>query len=477
MKLSGIVYPSQVEEENTPTTNYALATGENGAGQAGVGWSQRVAPYSILEPLACIELTNIVSMQCSFKLSVAKLSDKTLRTVGGASDGQLGTGNQLGRCHWQDPGLTDVETFAVGGAHVIALAAGKLWGWGGNNHGEVGNGEGGEGERSIHEPVEVLDCPSGVVEVAAGIGVSYARTSSGEIYRWGKPSGEAEYKVPTRVLEGVAGITQMSCSEDHLVVLKSNGTVWAMGSNTYGQLGNNSTVSSHGALVQCTGVSTASAVGAGGYHTAVLLSNGEVLTCGRNNVGQLGNGEEGGSAPSKLVLESVLTGASHLSVGRYYNLAKVGSGIKGWGLNGSTFNGPAGIEGSGQLGDGTAKNKPSPVAMNISGSIAGFAAGEQHSVIWLSSGSIPAAKTYLTAGTGSLTAFWEDTQEARVEWRVYLPSKENEDFKNSGTLPAGTTEHTVSGLESGVVYEVAVNGNLSSDTNSFGKRLMEGTPT
>ncbi len=74
----------------------------------------------------------------------------------------------------------------------------------------------------------------------------------------------------------------------HTVALKNDGTVWAWGNNSNGQLGNG-TMTSTSVPVQISGL-TAVILAAGTAHTVALKNDGTVWTWGDNTYGQLGNG-------------------------------------------------------------------------------------------------------------------------------------------------------------------------------------------
>jgi len=79
----------------------------------------------------------------------------------------------------------------------------------------------------------------------------------------------------------------------HTLALRSDGTVWAWGDNTYDQLGlgSSSTVTTSTSPVAVTGLTgkTFTAVAAGAQHSLALCSDHTVWAWGYNNYGQLGN--------------------------------------------------------------------------------------------------------------------------------------------------------------------------------------------
>ncbi len=150
----------------------------------------------------------------------------------------------------------------------------------------------------------------------------------------------------TDVLQMVGGFA-------HTLALLSDGTVRAWGDNTYGQLGDGTysfsltpeKVRDESGTGYLSGVSQ---VAAGGYHSMALFKeDGSVVAWGKNDRGQLGNGDDGGNSvaiPTKVVTpdgDGVLVGVSQISAGGSHSLALKDGNVLAWGDN--TY---------GQLGNG-----------------------------------------------------------------------------------------------------------------------------
>ena len=83
-----------------------------------------------------------------------------------------------------------------------------------------------------------------VVQVAAGVNHSMARTASGELYAWGQGfrgqlghGGKEDVAVP-RVVDGIEGVvTGMACGGNNSLVTTAEGRVLVFGFGMYGQLG------------------------------------------------------------------------------------------------------------------------------------------------------------------------------------------------------------------------------------------------
>jgi hypothetical protein len=99
--------------------------------------------------------------------------------------------------------------------------------------------------------------------------------------------------------------------EGHTVILKSDGTVWTMGRNSSGQLGdttnNNSSVP-----VQVSGLTDVVAVAAGIDHSMAITSTGALYLWGANDKGQLGNTPGG---PTDMYIREEL---KHISYARQW---------------------------------------------------------------------------------------------------------------------------------------------------------------
>ncbi|MBN8457580.1 MAG: RCC1 repeat-containing protein [Verrucomicrobia bacterium] len=202
-------------------------------------------------------------------------------------------------------------------------------------------------------------------------------------------------------VSALSGKTVMAVATggSHSLALCSDGTVAAWGSNSYGQLGDNTTAnrSVPVAVNTAAGVSALSgktvvAVATGGYHSLALCSDGTVAAWGRNYYGRLGdNTSTDRSVPvavSTAAGVSALSGktVSAVAAGLSHSLALCTDGtVAAWGYNGS-----------GQLGDKTNTNRSVPVAVTVVGyalagkTVKAVAAGGDHSLALCSDGTVAA---------------------------------------------------------------------------------------
>lgn len=144
-------------------------------------------------------------------------------------------------------------TPAMDGAwqHTIALRAdGTVWAWGANDHGQLGSGT--DAGRIV--PAQVRDSSalgrlSDIESIAAANNFSLALAADGSVWAWGDNSygqlGDGtttDRFLPVRVKNGsgagmLGAIAAISAGSEHSLALADDGTVWAWGHNDRYQLG------------------------------------------------------------------------------------------------------------------------------------------------------------------------------------------------------------------------------------------------
>src|SRR2546426_691613 len=198
---------------------------------------------------------------------------------------------------------------------------------------------------------------------------------------------------------GTTGAVAVAARGYHSCALLGDGTVWCWGRNSDGQLGVTPSGSQcpttpgffcSSTPVRATGITSAAAVIAGGYHTCALFGDGTAQCWGRNDDGQLGDGTF--TSSSTPVRVGGLTGAAAVSAGILHTCALLANGtVKCWGAVGPNND-------FGQLGNGATTGSSTPVTVTGTG------------VAWTSSNGAVATidavgrATGLNPGTAAITA-------------------------------------------------------------------------
>jgi alpha-tubulin suppressor-like RCC1 family protein len=285
---------------------------------------------------------------------------------------------------------------ATGGYHTAAIADGSLYTWGYNFSGQLGNGT--HGSTSYPTQIEGFgDDAATVIAIATGGYHSAALLSDGAVYTWGfngfgqlGDGSTTSRRTPTRVPAFPpmgATVTAMDTGANHTAALLSDGTLYAWGENSYGQLGNGTTTDSSTPVklpdFAPPGTSVA-AVSAGGSHTAALMSDGSVFAWGINSAGQLGDGTTAQRDTPIAVADFSPPGTTVtvIATGGYHSAALLDDGtLYTWGLN--LY---------GQLGHGTTADTPTPTLVPDfpppGSTVASIAAGEFHTAALLDDGTL-----------------------------------------------------------------------------------------
>lgn len=188
------------------------------------------------------------------------------------------------------------KTIAVGLYHSVALKTdGTLWTWGLNLTGELGDGTYDYGTEKF-TPTQIGTATDWKL-VAAGAYHSLAVKNDGSLWAWGlNVDGElgdgtsgfgANKYVPTKI--GSATWMSINAGTYHSVGIKSDGTIWAWGSNSYGQLGDGTKISRN-IPTQIGITNNWKTLISGGYHTIGIKNDGSLWAWGNNEWGQLGIG-------------------------------------------------------------------------------------------------------------------------------------------------------------------------------------------
>jgi alpha-tubulin suppressor-like RCC1 family protein len=265
-----------------PTTYPAVAWGYNNRGGLGVGSVARQ-----LRPVPVFGLpAHTVDLQGGADFTVALTSNGEVWTWGGNDHGQLGDGATATlQFTPQRLNLPAIASISVGQHHVLAVTAkGHVYAWGRNNDGQLGDGT--RTDRST--PVKVAEIGRGA-QIATGSACSLVISPTGVVSIWGRQipgstvaGTSIDASRPRQLITSTpVRAAQVDAGLKHTVALTSDGQLRSYGVDSAGRRVPEQ-LHLHPSWGQVTAIS------AGDLHTVALTDRGTVLTWGNNYYGQLG---------------------------------------------------------------------------------------------------------------------------------------------------------------------------------------------
>ena len=420
-----------------PSDELAWGNGTNGELGNGTTTSTQSTPVPVSLPPGVTATTTAGGSATSYAIG----SNGTLYAWGSGTDGQLGNGTttatQTSAVAVSLPAGVTPTAVAPGELTTYALGSnGTVYAWGYGPDGELGNGTTSDATTT---PVAV-SLPTGITATAIGAAgyTGYAMGSNGTLYAWGNGAdgelGNGTTTDPQTTPVAVSlptGVTARAITggEYTAYALGSNGTVYAWGFGTNGELGNGMTTSTQTTPVAVSlpsGV-TATAIAAGTVNGYALGSNGTPYAWGNGFGGELGNGTTS-DPQTKPVAVSLPSGVTATAIGA--------SEFTGFaiGSNGTLYAWGTGADGN--LGNGTTTfPQTTPVVASLPAGVVptAFGSGPQSETdyavvrpaVTLSQGSLTSTTTSPGAGySGQLTATNTPTGGGSLTWTTTNSSSE-----------------------------------------------------
>jgi alpha-tubulin suppressor-like RCC1 family protein len=198
-----------------------------------------------------------------------------------------------------------------------------LWLWGRNQYGQLGVND------IVHRssPIQTIAGGTNWKQVSSGGYHTAAIKTDGTLWSWGV-NGDGQLGIndivhrssPVQTIAGGTNWKLVSGGLYHTAAIKTDGTLWLWGRNQYGQLGVNDRTSRSSPVQTIAGGTNWKQVSGGFYHTAAIKTDGTLWLWGRNSYGQLGiNDRTSRSSPVQTIAGG--TNWKQVSSGWYHTAA------------------------------------------------------------------------------------------------------------------------------------------------------------
>jgi alpha-tubulin suppressor-like RCC1 family protein len=404
----------------------------------------------------------------------------TVKCWGLNTNGQLGDGTVTDRTSPVSvTGLTNVIQITAAGAHTCALLSNgsvKCWGW--NQFGEVGDGT----VTQRNSPVTVIGFTNNVASIDASDYGTCAVTTAGGAKCWGNNAGgnlgnggTTNSSIPVDVTGLTSGVLQISGGIDHTCAVTTAGGAKCWGGNGNGKLGDGTTITRLTPVNVSGLISGVAQISAGRNQTCAITTAGGAKCWGTNTFGQIGDGTTVSPRLTPTNVTGLATGTVAISTNFHSTCASLTSGvIKCWGLNTG-----------GQLGDNTVVNKSTPT--NLFGTPSG-ATPATPGILTITSyssiggtdalqfaiapgGTCPGAFSYDLAGGASCTLFinFSPTTTGAKSASLQINSSDtlNPAFTGTGLIAVSPNPLNISGTYVGTTVQGTVTIYNAPQVNSL----------
>jgi len=246
----------------------------------------------------------------------------------------------------QTSGITKWLSIAAGQYHALGIKTDyTLWVWGLNIFGQLGLGY----QTNIYSSAVVASANLAWSKLEAGLAIK----TDGTLWQWGGDLGDMPVLVSGPANTSWSAISSWDFATR--MAITTEGRLYAWGSNSYGQLGDLSTVDKSTPVLVSGPANTSWVAVKTGYHTLAITTAGRLYAWGYNNLGQLGDLSKVNKSSPVLVSGPASTSWNLIATGGQHSLATTTAGrLWGWGSN----------QFYGTIGDATLIDKSSPVLVS-----------------------------------------------------------------------------------------------------------------
>jgi alpha-tubulin suppressor-like RCC1 family protein len=272
--------------------------GGNGNGQLGIG-ARDTKVHNTFTKITTNINNDVKQITCGEYHTFIFKNDGSVWCCGSNVNGQLGLNSTTNAYNTFTKVTTnisnDVKQIACGDQHTFILKTnGSVWSCGDNSKGQLGLND--TTDRTTFTQV-TTNINNDVKQIACGGLHTLILKTDNNVWSCGyNYHGELGLNdgttrtIFTQVTTNInKDVKQIVCGEDCSFILKNDGSVYACGDNTYGQLGLGNNTTKNTFTKATTNIKQ---IACGGHHTFILKNDRSLHSCGDNGSVQLGLGDD-----------------------------------------------------------------------------------------------------------------------------------------------------------------------------------------
>ena len=265
--------------------------GKNDCGQLGTG---NKTNFNV--PQKLLNLPPVLSVSCGEDHTLIITNDDNLWSCGYNYFGQLCNGDTKDCSIPQKTSFSNISKVSAGFLHsLFQNNKGEIFSCGYNAEGQCGLGDFSESQIT---PILIPNLPSNIIQFVCGYHQSLFLDSEGNVYSVGDNEygqlglGHNSEQNVLNKIPNIPPIKIISCVEASCYLIDFEGNLWSFGCNTYGQLGHgdDTDVNAPKVIKKLKDIQQIS-YGSCGYHFFAKNSQNQIFAAGNNDYGQLGTGD------------------------------------------------------------------------------------------------------------------------------------------------------------------------------------------
>jgi alpha-tubulin suppressor-like RCC1 family protein len=306
-------------------------------------------------------------------------ADGSVWSTGANDRGQFGDGTVTDSSSFVASSITSGAVRIFAGFYTTSVIKddGSVWSTGENTYGSIGDGT--TDDRNTFVATNIT---SGAVQLGGGQYTTLVIKDDGSIWSTGRNNqgqlGDGTFTDrdsfgTTTITSGAIDIS--STKSSFTLVIKDDGSVWGVGYNGYGNLGDG-TLTNKPNFSATSITSGAVSVASGQTCTLVVKDDGSVWGTGDNYFGLIGDGAN--TNRTSYVASNITSGAIKITCGQYHSVVLKDDGSV-WAAGSAQF---------GQIGDGTTTDKNTFVPTNITSGAITISGGQDFTSVIKDDGSV-----------------------------------------------------------------------------------------